>query len=419
MPYIDDDFKPKPYGDLAYNNSGRNLLVYYPWRGGVKTTGPSPTPVTPTPTPSSAVITPTPTPSSTITPTPTITVSPTPSITPTITPTTTTSPTPTPSATLTPTPTPSATPSAQQLLVLYGANANTRGGKSYDGINWSGVTYSLFNNTQMAYSDTLGIFVAGDGRRFTGQKLSYSYSADTWTTTGFNNADRVNDLKWISYLNRFYTANNESAGGYYSNDGINWSGITYPYTPGTGIRNLITEDTTNNQIIAAKNDGEIYTTYSGGTFTLRDNTLFDFDVIPYHNDTLGLTVAIERDYSLAGYSYDGINWSGTGSPLSGGTNTMWSTNSITHRPSDGLMLAVSYTSTNAMTSTDGINWTATTLPVSGVSYYLAVEYVPDIGLFVLINRNGDIWTSPDASTWTARTKVAIDDVFAIIYGYIS
>jgi len=84
MPYIDDDFKPKPYGDLAYNNSGRNLLVYYPWRGGVKTTGPSPTPVTPTPTPSGGISpSPTPTPSSTFTPTPTITP--------------TTSPTPTPS----------------------------------------------------------------------------------------------------------------------------------------------------------------------------------------------------------------------------------------------------------------------------------------------------------------------------------
>ena len=410
MPYIDDDFKPKPYGDLAYNNSGRNLLVYYPWRGGVKTTGPSPTPVTPTPTPSGG-ISPTPTPSSTVTPTPTTTVTPTPSIT--------TSPTPTPSATLTPTPTPSATPAPpQQLLVLYGTGGNSRGGKSYDGINWSGVTYSLTNSSNIAYSDTLGMFVSSDGRRFTGQKLSYSYSGSSWTTTGPSTADRINDLKWISYLNRFITAPNESSGAYYSDDGINWTGFNYPIA-GSSDLFLITEDTTNNQIIAGREDGEIYTTYSGGTFTLRDNILFSSRVIPYHNDTLGLTVAIQGDCATAGYSYDGINWSGTGNPLSGGTNNVWSTNSITHRPSDGLMLAVSYTSNNAMTSTDGINWSATTTPISGVSYYLVVEYVPDIGLFVLINRNGDIWTSPDASTWTARTKVATDDVFTIIYGYIS
>jgi len=81
MPYIDDDFKPKPYGDLAYNNSGRNLLIYYPWRAGIKKavsldcdfTYEFITGVTPTPTP-------------TITPTPTLTLTPTPTTTPTPTP---------------------------------------------------------------------------------------------------------------------------------------------------------------------------------------------------------------------------------------------------------------------------------------------------------------------------------------------
>lgn len=93
MPYIDEEFKPKPFSDLAYNNSGKNLLVYYPWRGGVKQDGPTPTPViSPTPQPS-----PSPTPSPSITPTPSSTITPTPTITPT--------------ATITPTPTPSATPS--------------------------------------------------------------------------------------------------------------------------------------------------------------------------------------------------------------------------------------------------------------------------------------------------------------------
>lgn len=53
MPYIDDDFKPKPFSDLAYNNSGKNLLVYYPWRGGTSQEGPAPQPSpSPTPTPS-------------------------------------------------------------------------------------------------------------------------------------------------------------------------------------------------------------------------------------------------------------------------------------------------------------------------------------------------------------------------------
>lgn len=313
----------------------------------------------------------------------------------------------------------SAETSLGQLLVLAGSSTTTTGQKSYDGVNWSGVTYSLTTNQVLAYSDTLGVFVSGDGRRFSGQKLSYSYSGDTWTVTGPSTGDRVNDLKWLSYAGLFMTAPNESSGAYRSNDGINWTGITYPIVGGTD-QYLIMPLERDSITVAIREDGEIYTTVSGDTFTLVDNTTFKPNnriAIPYWNDTLNIMVGIDRNYGNAGYSYDGLTWTATTSPLNGLGDQLWSTNSITHRTSDGLMIAVSYQSNRAMTSTDGINWTATTVPSSAANY-LAVEYVPDLGLFILMNRNGDIWTSPDASTWTPQTKTGVMDVFTINYGYI-
>lgn len=349
-------------------------------------------------------------------PSPTPTPSITPSVTPTITPTMTQTITPTPSFTPTLTPTPSATPPALgQLLVLAGPAGST-GQKSYDGVNWSGVTYSLGANQHLAYSDTLGIWVAADGRRNSLNKYSYSYSGDTWTQSGPASGNRVSDLKWLDYAGIFISTPNESSQAYYSYDGINWNLQTWP-TVGGSDQFLMVVDEGRNQFVAIREDGDIFTSYSGTSLTLRDGSTFSTATIPHYNATLDRYVAVNRDFSTIAYSDDGaLTWTTTSSPISGTSSQIWSSNSITSRP-DGLMLAVSFVNTNGMISTDGINWSATTLPATA-SYYLAVEYVPDISLFVLMNRAGDIWTSPDATTWTSRTKSSTMDVFTIKYGYI-
>jgi len=68
---------------------------------------------------------------------------------------------------------------------------------------------------------------------------------------------------------------------------------------------------------------------------------------------------------------------------------------------NGVHVAVSMTSgTAAAKSTDGgLTWSATVIP-SGV--YRAVTWVPAIGLFVAVG-NAICATSPDGTTWTART----------------
>lgn len=395
---------------------------------------PIPTGITPTPTPTitssstatptptiTSTSTPTPTASSTLTPTPTTSATATPTLTstPTPTPTITSSATPTPTTTSTPTPTPSSTGITQQLLILAGDSGGSQGQKSYDGVNWSGMSFTLTNNAHIKYSDPLGIWVAANSARFTGVKLSYSYSGNTWTTTGPTSSFRVSDLIWSNYLARFYTSPNESADGYYSNDGINWNLVTYP-TSGSFDLFSITSDETNNVIVAAREDGSIFTTYSGASFTLRDNSVFAGNrTSVYRNETLGLTIGITDNASVIGYSTDSFTWSAsTTNPFSGTSSSVWSNGSITHRPSDGFMLIVSWQTSDAAISSDGINWSGITLPVVSGNYYLATTYVPDISLFIIMSRNGDIYTSPDTTTWTLRTKAASIDVFDIEWGYI-
>ena len=341
---------------------------------------------------------------------------PTPSITPSITPTLTPTPTITSSSTPTPTPTPSATPPAQQLIIMAGSTT-ADGQKSYDGINWSGITYGTGASQQIAYSPSLQMFVSADGRRNGLQKYSYSPSGNTWTITGPTTGNRVSDLKWVGYAGIFISSPNESSVAYYSSDAINWNPITWP-TAGSADQFQMAVSESDNQIVAIREDGDIYTTYSGGSFTLRDGSLITGRGIVHYNETLGIYTAFDTNVNTIGYSYDGISWSATSSPLSGTGASIWSSNSITSSPS-GLHLAVSFTTADAMTSTDGINWTATTLPTSVLGVYsLAVKYVPDISSFVLMDRQGNVWTSPDASTWTSRTKHATLDVFTINYGYI-
>jgi len=158
MPYIDDDFKPKPYGDLAYNNSGRNLLIYYPWRAGIKKavsldcdfTYEFITGVTPTPT-------------ATVTVTPTSSITPTPSITPT----------------LTPTPTPSSSPT-----FIASVSIAPTGSTQYENVILTGST-NISSPTYIwsltGFTDTSGNTISS----YTGNPLTEGY----FTSTGSSNVE--------------------------------------------------------------------------------------------------------------------------------------------------------------------------------------------------------------------------------------
>jgi hypothetical protein len=115
--------------------------------------------------------------------------------------------------------------------------------------------------------------------------------------------------------------------------------------------------------------------------------------------------------------------------LSGGTNTMTSSDGITWTartcPSNfwvsitygnGLFVAVSYSASNqVMTSPDGINWTVRSISLTDLGWNRVTF---GNGLFVAISDAGtnQIMTSPDGINWTARTVPEANQWYGITYG---
>jgi hypothetical protein len=100
-------------------------------------------------------------------------------------------------------------------------------------------------------------------------------------------------------------------------------------------------------------------------------------------------------------SSDGISWTSRTSAA----DSTWS--SITY--GNGLFVAVA--SGGTMTSPDGIVWSSIT-SIAGL--WQSITY--GNGLFVAVGSSGIVMTSPDGSTWTARTGAASNDWQSITYG---
>lgn len=363
---------------------------------------PQPTP-TPSPTTSGPPVTPTPTPSTTVTPTvtPTQTVTPTPSITPTQT------------VTPTLTPTPSATPVVAPTIFAGGRNT-TDILYSTDGINWSTGTSSLSSSETIDYGRDRFIFT--DGGSGTRNRTAYLTSGSTTTLGGLQSSSyRVSTVGYASWLDKFYTGFIGNTQQYYSSSGITWTaGATLPLSQTHYV--IIDED--NQNILLAGANGRVYkstggTTYDGGTYL---NTSQQHQGL--RNQTLGLTMLIDRTATVVSTSTDNITYTATsvGTIFSG--QRIW-TNGMAYRPSDGRTLIVSYQGTNAAYSDDGVNWSATTMPNIDGNYYLCVDYVGSpVNLFIAMSRSGKIVTSPDAITWTQRTQATTYDIFDVTHGVI-
>ena len=163
MSLKDRKHTPKPYGELDLNDSGRRLLVYYPYNAGLNV---EPTPE-PTPTPSvTASVTPTFTPTQTITP----------SVSPTF--------TPTPSATLPP-------PGPSSDMFVFSVDTSKSGGDT----NSAG--FNLFTNQNYGTSKIHW----GDG--------------DVYTFSGTNTLSEITHVYpdadvydiWIETIGAFYGMN--------------------------------------------------------------------------------------------------------------------------------------------------------------------------------------------------------------------
>lgn len=167
----------------------------------------------------------------------------------------------------------------------------------------------------------------------------------------------------------------------YSADGISWEGVSSP--TGTMLQGVAYGAgrfvAVGANVVVSSADGRTWqqeTTNGGSTSIVFGNGAF-----------------------VAGdlYSTDGTNWINRGggrSPLAFG---------------NGTFLSVATSSGTVYRSATGATWSSVslTVPNSGPPYLQAVGHSPGTG-FVVGGRNGEVFTSPDAITWTWRGPVGGD-----------
>lgn len=284
------------------------------------------------------------------------------------------------------------------MTIPLGILASSKSGTAI----WTSPTITSRRYTNANYNPFAGSvkYIAGS---FGSTNYSYSTDGVTWSaspTTVSNSAYGYTSSYWVRI---------GSDGAFYSSDGTTWTSAT---GGGTTVSKMITWDGTR----------ALYSTYSGTTCTIRhattgtawtsftvtnggDNLAFDgtsaYMIIPASASATGKVCT--SNPTVAG------NWSSITLPA---TATDWSgivSNGSTWMVKSNSNNTTYYTSTN-----NGSTWTTRTLPtVMGESGDQFIKPFYANGLFYYY-FNGNVYTSPDAVTWTANAVPNLE-VSAPIY----
>lgn len=280
-----------------------------------------------------------------------------------------------------------------------------------------------------------------------GDNANYTYTSNngsTWTTGTFATGSK----QWwvLRYGNGFYTAIETVT------SNVNWSADGITWTAGSNTSANITGGIYGgNTLVGAANTGSTNAVSStdGKTFTARTLANAAWSAggnVAYGAGTWVVVPGDAVSKTLGSYSTNGTSWTSMTMPSS----KSWYAAGY----GNGIFLAVvNGTSSDAATSTDGITWTARTLPTSGntttvagnssrVFAFLAsstsASYTANGGAnwttvtmpstavwlasyyansrFLVAAYGTEAATSPDGTTWTARTMSVSMGSRVIAYG---
>jgi len=205
-----------------------------------------------------------------------------------------------------------------------------------------------------------GYFVAS-AVNSSGQQIVTSSNGITWTLR--NTPVGYDSLGIIAYsptLKRVVVCAG-SLGVIYSNDGINWTGVT---NPGVQTMNCITWSSTLNKFLCLGSSSSYNTVFSssdGITWTTNDSTNLEF--------------------------------------------RLWS--DITYSPELGYFVAISSSSSagNVTISVDGTTWERYSTPQLTSTVLTNLIWVPELSMFVTVSSGGTlkIFYSFDGKTWIGKT----------------
>jgi hypothetical protein len=297
---------------------------------------------------------------------------------------------------------------------------------STDGISWTTQTSNTTNQLEsVTWTGTQFIAVGASGTILT------SPNGVTWTVrsgaSGALNSVVSNGSTIIAI----------GASAFTSSDGITWTARTLPgWGSGTGNFNSIIWDGT--KFLASGTAGIISTSVNGATWTTTVRRHSEINAIIYIS-TLGKFVATGRNGAVL-QSTDGFTWTTSTnstsiianytSIASDGTNIVIAAGTTIHVSSNGGTSFISRTSNAAgnlnaliwdgsryvgvgvntvITSPDSTTWTAR----SGVSGTMnAVAHSGS--MYVTVSLTGTIFSSPDSITWTSRTSNTVNSLNSIV-----
>lgn len=263
---------------------------------------------------------------------------------------------------------------------------------SPDGITWTARTPATDNSwNSVCWSPELGIFVAVASSGSGSQSTSIMSSPDgiTWTTrTPSISNGSWTSICWSPELGLFVVTGNGSAGNVNnklmtSPDGITWTSRT------ASVGNFWNSVCWSAELglfvaVAVNGSGDrVMTSSDGITWTTRASAAdYNWFSVCWSAE-LSLFVAITQGYSVVMTSSDGINW--TSRNISAPANN-W--NSVCWSPELGLFVSVanSGTGNRVMTSPDGTTWTARTSAAD--NYWISVCWSPELQTFAAVGGSG-------------------------------
>lgn len=279
------------------------------------------------------------------------------------------------------------------IFVIVGGNpSDVKIRTSADGITWtlrSAGTTNLLND--VTWAPALGLFVAVGS----GGVILTSPNGTTWTTRTSGTTQTITSVAWSPVAGRFAAVVSTSGLLLTSTDGITWASKYLGAFVSTATAVVYAGGYF--YIVSASTESWVYRTVDGTTleYVTSSNSFQSSGVSSSY-------IFTGTDLCIALFSTDGVTW--RVEPL------VDNTFNVTGLHWTGSLYLAGTNGSRIYTSPDSFNWTRRNVSITTVN-----DFANSPSIIVAVGSSGQISTSTDAVTWTARTSGTTSTLNAVIW----
>lgn len=237
------------------------------------------------------------------------------------------------------------------------------------------------------------------------QKITTSPDAITWTLQGqggWSPTDNPLDIAFSPSLNLFVAVTPKTNGVYTSPDGLTWTQQT---STSFAPRGVSWSEALALFVVVGGGDG-IVSSPDGVTWTSRRTGSVNHVLNAVRwSAAAGLFMTVGADTTGGAApcrtSPDGVTWTVKATPLQGPFSVQ-PCEDVAYDPASSRWCVVGGSGRIGRSTNNGTTWTSV---VAAGSNCFGVDWSPSAGVFVTVDALGTAWSSPDAATWTNRGAV--------------